>query len=42
VARTAVSVGVHRNGCYPQALRRTRNAADNFAAIGDQQSSEHG
>ncbi len=41
MARTGVSLGVHRNGGHPQALRRACNAADDFAAIGDQQSSEH-
>ncbi len=41
VASAGVSLGVHRDGCDPKALGRARNAADDFAAVGDQQPSEH-
>ena len=42
MARVRVGLGVHRDAGQSHALRRARNAADDFAAVGDQQSSQHG
>jgi hypothetical protein len=36
VARLGVGLGVHRNARDTETLRRARNAADNFAAVGNQ------
>ena len=41
VARAGIGLGIHRQRGHSHAPRGARDAADNFAAIGDEEPAEH-